>query len=221
VAHRLQGWTAIAYAKKHGGTLKKYTDPTERALSRVSIEKAERVAREDARLIYMNVPHGTARRERNPRVKLPSSWTPAKVRVTPSGDVQIGLSQNPMGMKGGRVARGVKRVEAAGGAKDADGVYRKPKTRRRNVSKRKVRKRVSKALAKYVRSTKKNPGVKTFAITIPSTRYDKGYKLTIKAKTKAAARSEAKRYCSAQWSKYTGRPASQYKLPAKTKVIEV
>jgi hypothetical protein len=29
MAHRLEGWTAIAYAEKHGGTLKKFTDPTE------------------------------------------------------------------------------------------------------------------------------------------------------------------------------------------------
>jgi hypothetical protein len=67
MAHRLQGWTAIRYAEKHGGTLKKFTDPTERALKRVSIEKAQRVAHEDARLIYMDVPHA---KKRNPRSRV-------------------------------------------------------------------------------------------------------------------------------------------------------
>ena len=66
MAHHLTGWTAIQYAEKHGGTLKKYNDPTERALKRVSIEKAKRVAREDPRLIYMDVPSG----RRNPHRKL-------------------------------------------------------------------------------------------------------------------------------------------------------
>jgi hypothetical protein len=61
MAHRLTGWTAIGYAEKHGGTLKKFTDPTERALKRVSLEKAKRVAREDSRLIYMDVKHGNVK----------------------------------------------------------------------------------------------------------------------------------------------------------------
>jgi len=67
MAHRLEGWTAIRYAEKHGGTLKKFSDPTERALKRVSIKKAQRVAHEDARLIYMDVPHANNWRKRNPR----------------------------------------------------------------------------------------------------------------------------------------------------------
>ncbi len=89
-----------------------------------------------------------------------------------------------------------------GYVKDSDGVYRKPKRKRGKTS---------------------NPrgGVKTFHVTIPATRYDRGYSLAIKAKTKASARAEAKRYCSKQWAKYTGRPESQYKLPAKTKVTEI
>ena len=69
MAHHLEGWTAIAYAEKHGGTLKKYADPTERALKRVTIEKAKRVAREDPRLIYMSVPSGKMRKAGNPKRK--------------------------------------------------------------------------------------------------------------------------------------------------------
>lgn len=72
----------------------------------------------------------------NPRVKLPSKWTNAKVRVDGKGNVQIGLAQNPMGSKGGKVCKNVKSVKA-------------------NASARSVRKRVSKALTKYVR---KNSG---------------------------------------------------------------
>jgi hypothetical protein len=58
MAHHLTGWTAIQYAERHGGTLKKYRDPTERASKRVSIAKAKTVAREDPRLIYMDVKSG-------------------------------------------------------------------------------------------------------------------------------------------------------------------
>jgi len=66
--HHLKGWTAIRYAEKHGGTLKKYNDPIERALSRVSIAKAKDVAREDPALIYMDIPSGSKkRRHRNRR----------------------------------------------------------------------------------------------------------------------------------------------------------
>lgn len=65
MSHQLKGWTAIEYAERHGGTLQKYADPTERALKRVSIEKAKRVAREDAGLIHMTVKSGNTRK-RNP-----------------------------------------------------------------------------------------------------------------------------------------------------------
>jgi len=68
--HRLKGWTAIRYAEKHGGTLKKFTDPIERALERVSIEKAKRVASEDPRLIYMDVKHGNQPNPARKRVSL-------------------------------------------------------------------------------------------------------------------------------------------------------
>jgi len=88
----------------------------------------------------------------------------------------------------------------------------------RNPGKRSTLKRVGKALAKYVRG---NPGMRTFDVHVPATRYDKGYRLTIKAKTISSARAEAKRYCANSFAKYTGRPASQYKLPAKTKVVEI
>src|ERR1035437_10118116 len=65
MSHQLKGWTAIEYAEGHGGTLQKYADPTERALKRVSIEKAKRVAREDAGLIHMTAKSGNTRK-RNP-----------------------------------------------------------------------------------------------------------------------------------------------------------
>lgn len=66
MSHHLEGWTAIEFAERHGGTLKKYADPTERALKRVSIDKAKRVAREDSHLIYMDVPSGKYRKTGNP-----------------------------------------------------------------------------------------------------------------------------------------------------------
>ena len=93
-AHRLEGWTAIAYAEKHGGTLKKFADPTERALKRVSIEKAKAVAREDARLIYMDAPHGWQSNRGNPRkVKGRSTTLRNMASVTiqklPNGVVKI------------------------------------------------------------------------------------------------------------------------------------
>lgn len=53
-SHHLEGWAAIEFAERHGGTLKKYADSTERGLKRISIEKAKRVAREDPRLIYLD-----------------------------------------------------------------------------------------------------------------------------------------------------------------------
>ncbi len=62
----------------------------------------------------------------NPRkVKLPSKWTNAKVRVDQKGNVQIGLAQNPFLGKGGTLAKGVKSVTAA-----AKKVARKVKRKR-------------------------------------------------------------------------------------------
>ncbi len=104
MAHRLEGWTAIAYAEKHGGTLKKYTDPTERALKRVSIEKAKRVAREDPRLIYMMVPHG---KKSNPGKTVRLKNFTGTVRLNPNKTVSVvgrgkgGSRRNPSGAKYG------------------------------------------------------------------------------------------------------------------------
>jgi hypothetical protein len=88
MAHRLEGWTAIRYAEKHGGTLKKFSDPTERALTRVSIKKAQRVAHEDARLIYMDVPHANnpARVARGLTLRNMASVT---IRRLPGGAVAV------------------------------------------------------------------------------------------------------------------------------------
>lgn len=90
MAHHLEGWTAIAFAEKHGGTLKKYRDPTERALKRVSIEKAKRIAREDARLIYMDVPHGkwksnSSRKNPRKRAATRRKKNPVKIAATMTG----------------------------------------------------------------------------------------------------------------------------------------
>jgi hypothetical protein len=90
MAHRLEGWTAIRYAEKHGGTLKKFSDPTERALKRVSIKKAQRVAHEDARLIYMDVPHANnpARVARGKAVTL-RNMASVTIRRLPGGAVAV------------------------------------------------------------------------------------------------------------------------------------
>jgi hypothetical protein len=61
MAHHLTGWGAIEWAERHGGTLQKYADPTERALKRISIEKAKRIAREDPRLIHLSIKHGSGK----------------------------------------------------------------------------------------------------------------------------------------------------------------
>lgn len=65
-------------------------------------------------------------RASNPRkVKLPSKWTNAKVRVDAKGRVQIGLAKNPFLGKGGTLAKGVRSVKAA-----AKKVARKVKRKR-------------------------------------------------------------------------------------------
>jgi hypothetical protein len=48
---------------------------------------------------------------KNPRIKLPAKWTPAKVRVDQIGNVQVKLSASKVGA--GRVARGIKSVKKA------------------------------------------------------------------------------------------------------------
>ncbi len=51
---------------------------------------------------------------RNPRVKLPSKPTDAKVWVDGKGNLKVALKSNPMTAKGGRVCKNVKSVERAG-----------------------------------------------------------------------------------------------------------
>ncbi len=58
-----------------------------------------------------SVSAGVERIASNPRrVKLPSKWTNAKVRVDGKGNVQIGLAQNPLSAKGGKPVKNVKSV---------------------------------------------------------------------------------------------------------------
>ena len=127
MAHRLKGYDAIEFKRKHrGGNLKKYNDPTEGARSHLSVDRAERIAREDPSLIYMDVPDAAwkkaVRRESNPRrVKLPSKFTMMPVRVNKKGEVQIGVNPSKLG-SGGRFAKCVKSVEARGGAYDPNAV---------------------------------------------------------------------------------------------------
>jgi hypothetical protein len=52
---RLEGFAAIEYAEAHGLTLDKYNDPTEEAREGLSPDEARAVAREDARLIYLDI----------------------------------------------------------------------------------------------------------------------------------------------------------------------
>ncbi len=81
MSHHLEGWTAIEYAERHGGTLQKYADPTERALKRVSIDKAKRVAREDPRLIHMTVRSGSKRNPTKAQKRLNASKRSKQKRV--------------------------------------------------------------------------------------------------------------------------------------------
>lgn len=64
-------------------------------------------------------------------------------------------------------------------------------------------------------------GQHLYAVHVPKTEYDLGYTLEIRARTKAAARKEAKAYCAGSFHKYTGRPKSQYRLPRATTVKEI
>lgn len=52
---RLEGHKAIAYASAHNMTLCKYNDPIEGEREGLTVDEAEDVAREDARLIYLDV----------------------------------------------------------------------------------------------------------------------------------------------------------------------
>jgi len=51
---RLEGTTAIRFAQANDLPLCKYTDPTEGARTDLTIDEANAVAREDARLIYID-----------------------------------------------------------------------------------------------------------------------------------------------------------------------
>lgn len=58
VALTLTGREAIEYARIHGLTLSKYTDPTEEAREGLSIEEAEAILREDPSLIHLETQEG-------------------------------------------------------------------------------------------------------------------------------------------------------------------
>lgn len=59
---------------------------------------------------------------KNPKIKLPSKFTPAQVRVNSKGQVQIKINPSKLKNAGGRFAKCVKSVEARGGAYDARAV---------------------------------------------------------------------------------------------------
>lgn len=59
----LRGLDAIAYAERHGLGLGKDADPIEDAREGLTVEEAREVAREDAGLIYVEVPWATARKQ--------------------------------------------------------------------------------------------------------------------------------------------------------------
>lgn len=53
---KLDGWDAIRYAAANDRLLSKYTDPIEDAREALSVEEAKAIAREDASLIYLDIP---------------------------------------------------------------------------------------------------------------------------------------------------------------------
>lgn len=57
----LWGLDAIAYAEAHGLAVAKANDPTEDAREGVSVDDAREIARQDASLIYVEVPWNTVR----------------------------------------------------------------------------------------------------------------------------------------------------------------
>lgn len=60
---------------------------------------------------------GELRKRKNPRVKLPSVWTKAEIRVNDKGEPQIRLNPGALG-KTGKFAKCVKAVELQGSAYD-------------------------------------------------------------------------------------------------------
>jgi len=62
---------------------------------------------------------------------------------------------------------------------------------------------------------------KRWNVDIPATKYDRGYRLTISATTKHAAKEAARRYCAKTYAKLTGKPQKSYRLPRSTKIAEV
>ena len=65
---------------------------------------------------------------RRPKIKLPTKFTNAKVRVNKRGEVQIKM--NPKDLGSGRFAKCVKAVEAKGGAYDPKAVCAAAKRKR-------------------------------------------------------------------------------------------
>jgi hypothetical protein len=53
----LTGTDAIAYAETHGRTLNKHADPTEGARTGLTVSEAQRVAKEDPSLIWIDSTH--------------------------------------------------------------------------------------------------------------------------------------------------------------------
>jgi len=56
----LEGHEAIEFVRQFGGTLNKYTDPTEEALFGIDLDYAEEVACEDPSLVWAEIKVGQA-----------------------------------------------------------------------------------------------------------------------------------------------------------------
>ena len=106
------------------------------------------------------------------------------------------------------------------------GRYKGPKSRARyhyktesSIARGRMMKRPSER--PYLTRNPGGSGSKVYEVRVPSTYYDSGYTLTIRAKSKRTARAEAKAYCASTYARATGKPKSTYKLPTNTKVTEV
>lgn len=94
-------------------------------------------------------------------------------------------------------------------------------------------KETAKDMAKGARSNPRGGrgGPRVYEVLIPAHGYDPTgrsridmigpYRMTIRAKTKTTAKSEARRWCAKRWSRKIGQPQSHYRLPSGTQVQEV
>jgi hypothetical protein len=123
---------------------------------------------------------------KNPRVKLPSKFTPAQVRVNDKGEVQIRMNPANLG-SGGRFAKCVKSVEARGGAYDPYAVCA-------SAGRKKYGKKKMSSMAARGRRRSSNP--KRYEVVGRYSRYD--YPTLKQAKVAARAESRDEGYARIQ-----------------------